>query len=70
MHWAVILRDRGEPRWVNLSSEEKPWSSEDDDELGAELASSLANSAGRATALSDTSLQKLIAELRQQRLEP
>lgn len=69
-HWAVILRDRGEPRWVNLSSKEKPWSSEDDDELGAELASALANSAGRATALSDTSLQKLIAELRQQRLEP
>lgn len=69
-HWGVILRNRGEPRWVNLASEERPWSSEDDDELGAELASSLANSAGRASAPSDTSLLKLIAELRQQRLDP
>ncbi len=69
-HWGVVLRHRGDPRWVNLSSEEKPWSSDDEDELGSELASSLANSAGRATALSDTSLQKLIADLRQQRFAP
>lgn len=69
-HWAVLVRKRGEPSWVNLDSTHHPWSSEDDDEIGAELANSLANSAERATTSSETSLKKLIAELRQQRLEP
>lgn len=69
-HWAVVLRNGGEPHWVNLVSDDRPWSSEDDDELGAELANSLANAAERATAPSETSLKKLISDLRQQRLEP
>ncbi|MFM9961391.1 MAG: tetratricopeptide repeat protein [Planctomycetaceae bacterium] len=70
-HLAVILRKRGEPQWVNLVSKERPWSSDDgDDELGTELASSLAKSAERASAASATSIKKQISKLQQQRLEP